>query len=162
MNIRLIFKNRTSRATFQEKTKSLARNIYSAISNDFFPKNHPPSRLCRDSDRTLYFMRIPATHLSDFGHASHTFFRSLPSFPLSLILFFSYALIRAPPRQVRFPFKFISSFTIPSLFLFSPLLGPCHLLDAAACVPPFSRVVFEPFINGRHFSRYLKICNDRD
>ena len=40
----------------------------------------------------------------------------------------------SPPRRVvRLPFKFISPFTIPSLFLFRPLLDPCHLFDGVGC-----------------------------
>lgn len=86
-------------------------------------------------------MRLVRSFIPTFSRFSLFVDIFFPFFLLFFSLFLSfgpYAPIRAsprhsPPRRVRLPFKFISPFTIPSLFLFRPLLDPCHLFDEVGC-----------------------------
>lgn len=89
-------------------------------------------------DTSLSFARLGFSFLSGFVDI-------LPFFPSSSPFFF-FGFVRTPrfallhgSHRVRPPFKFISPFTIPSLFLFRPLLDPCHLFDGVDYTVPRDR-----------------------
>lgn len=80
--------------------------------------------------RFLYFTRIFSTPLSVLEFCATGFLVS-PGFSLIFFFLFFFGFVRTPrfallhgSHRVRPPFKFISPFTIPSLFLFSPVARP--------------------------------------